>query len=306
MKIKKRRIRNVWNHLSLFKDDEKFYVSLKELEKHKDKLKEIGFNNLAVGEKLLPLAVGPVSTYNAEGRYNIFKDQPKETVYKYVYREWKAWGRNETYSGYYDMPYERYPREFVEPPSVELTIVGTDEGKLLISDVIVKTKDNEDRIKHLINLFLELFGECELLDEGLAPPIPIKTINLNWEILPQGRYPWDKVKGIVNDMIQKRSESEQKVIRKCIKTITSYEPEFVAVGKGGFSNYQIYGFPEKNLYLLESTIEGNATYVFRENWEDLSKLTKREILSNELHEDRIIHSEGWESRVRSLLDKKYF
>lgn len=301
MKIKKRRIRNVWDYTSLINDDHKFYITLSNLEKHKDKLKEIGFDNLVIGEKILPLSLGPVSDYNAEGRYNIRRDLPKETKYKYVYREWKPWGRNETYSGYYDIPYERYPREFIEPPCEELTIVGKDDEKLLISDAVVKTKSNENRIRHLINLFLELFGECELLNEDLVPPIQIKTISLNWNVLPEGRYPWDKVKGLINEIIQKSNESEQKVVRKCVKTITSFVPEFVAVGKGGFSSYLVFGFPEKNLYLLESEREGNATYVFRENWENLSKLTKREILSDELHEDRIIHSEEWESRVRWLL-----
>ena len=63
----------------------------------------------------------------------------------------------------------------------------------------------------------------------------------------------------------------------------------------------IFGFPHKNLHILESMYFGNATYVFDERWEELSKMTKAEILDQRLQTDRVIHEEGWENRVRNLL-----
>ena len=76
----------------------------------------------------------------------------------------------------------------------------------------------------------------------------------------------------------------------------------IAQGRGGFSGYIVFGFPRKNLYVLESLYYGNATYVFRENWEKLSQLSKAVILSGNLQTARIVHQPGWEKEVRHLLD----
>lgn len=42
----------------------------------------------------------------------------------------------------------------------------------------------------------------------------------------------------------------------------------------------------KNLFVLESTHLDNATYVLKSNWQELSQLTKREILRCELYQHR--------------------
>jgi hypothetical protein len=81
----------------------------------------------------------------------------------------------------------------------------------------------------------------------------------------------------------------------------SEETDFVAIGQAGFAGYIIFGFPGKNRYLLESIQPNNATYVFAENWESLSQMTKAEILKQNLHADRIIHREGWPVRVHRTL-----
>lgn len=74
------------------------------------------------------------------------------------------------------------------------------------------------------------------------------------------------------------------------------------MGQGGFNDYLLFGFPNKNIYVLESIRFGNATYVFDRNWEELSQLSKKEILDNDLHVNRIIHIEGWEQNVNDLLN----
>ena len=102
--------------------------------------------------------------------------------------------------------------------------------------------------------------------------------------------------------MKKTSEQNQVVITYRLTTITDFEPEFVAIGRAGFSGYLIFGFPKKNLFVLESLYSGNATYVFAEKWEGLSKLTKAEILQGKLQKDRIIHRENWESQINNILE----
>jgi hypothetical protein len=57
----------------------------------------------------------------------------------------------------------------------------------------------------------------------------------------------------------------------------------------GFNGYIVFGYADLGLFVLESLEHGNATYVFGQDWEQLSALTKKEILHGGLQEERIIH-----------------
>lgn len=41
---------------------------------------------------------------------------------------------------------------------------------------------------------------------------------------------------------------------------------------------------------------------FGKNWEELSKLTKAEILKENLQDVRIIHNNNWQQEIRDLLE----
>ncbi len=92
------------------------------------------------------------------------------------------------------------------------------------------------------------------------------------------------------------------MVENRLETINNYGPTFVAIGDGGFHGYVIFGFPEHGLFLLESSFEGNATYVFGERWEALSQLTKKEILAGNLQTARVIHrAVSWHGEIRQML-----
>ena len=63
----------------------------------------------------------------------------------------------------------------------------------------------------------------------------------------------------------------------------------------------VFGFPKKGIYLLESVHLGNATYIFGDDWEKLSKLSKKEILDENLHKDRIVHRKLWHFNIMKIL-----
>jgi hypothetical protein len=75
----------------------------------------------------------------------------------------------------------------------------------------------------------------------------------------------------------------------------------MAVGVGGFKDYVVFGFTEKDKYVLESPSLGNATYVLDGNWQEVSVLTKKEIIEEGLHEERVIHNRSWPRRVRQIV-----
>lgn len=268
----------------------------------------IGFDStLEFGETVLPAAKGSVTRFNAQGKNIPLKELPKERVYCQGEWKWKQFcGRNEyeEMSKIVDIPYSRYQREYIEPPSLELTIVGdASGGKLIAAPQIIFNAESEGLITHAVNLFLEIFGMCELRNENLSSIISAQIKKLNWDILPKGRKPWGDLRALISPVINDLPEGNKAVIEKRFESINVFEPEFVAVGRAGFSGYLVFGFPEKSLFILECTQINNATYVIEKNWEQLSGLTKAEILNNKLHKQRVMHCKSWFGEINKLLSK---
>lgn len=309
MIITKKRIMGT-SCLSCIQSGKKIRFGICNIERFYEKLIEIGFTkDLNVGETVLPAPIGSVSFRNAEGIYVPNKTKEKETLYRTV--EWtrKQWaGRGETVevTDFVDIPYKRYPRVFIEPQSVKISILETPSmGKIILSPEIIFSKNNEKRIVHIVNLLLEIFGECQVFDENIADIKRVKLIKLDWEILPQGEVPWNQLKKYVTPLIQKVKKSTQKVVEERMRFLNTFEPDFKAYGNAGFSGYIIWGYTDKKLFILESYLLNNATYVFETDWDRFSKLTKAQILNNKLQKKRIIHTKEteWKDAIKELFSE---
>jgi len=306
--IRKKRINNLKSNIGFVEEGTTIVVGITIREDHEQVLTRIGFSFPPnVGDTLLPpTSFGPVSKVNAEGKYIIHKDRPKETAYRQIEWTWEQWAGpydTETQSRLVDVPYKRYPRTRVLPYSIELTIQSNSANQLvLVSPLIDYTDENEDKLKHILNLFLEIFGECQIFTEDLDEIMKAPLRRLNWELLPEGFMPWEQLQQHLNPIINAVPKGNQPFIIHRFEKINGFNPDFYATGKAGFWGYIIFGFEDKNIYVCESIHYGNATYVFAEDWEELSKKTKAEILDNNLQEDRIIHRVGsWDRRINELL-----
>lgn len=293
IKLKQTRLKSLKKYSPLITG--KKLIVCAELLGQESRAKKIGLSQkLEQGESVLPAVIGPATRFNAEGKEKVRKDLPKETHYNSI--EAPNWG--DSYYGTHtvDLPYQKYPRDFIEPLGIEVKISN---GKV-ISPVFEFPRD-EEKITHTINLFLEIFGECELLDENFEDFIKVPAKKLNWEILPVGEMPWERLHRSLKPHLEKLNIKEKLACEDRIKTLQSHKPTFTARGAAGFSGYLIFGFKEKNLYICESIWHGNAIYVFNENWEELSQKTKAEILRRGLQKGRIIHYENWKEKVGDLL-----
>ena len=306
MIISGKRKRKLDKRLLSLVEGEKVIVGLAFNEDIISLLPRIGFTDiLNEGETVLPIYNGPISNFNSEGKYLIHRDQPMETAYRqreWTWEQWAGYHETETRTEIVDVPYKRYPRTFISPSSVELSIVKNSENKrYVVAPEQILDLSNPDKLLHIINLFLEIFGYCEVLSKDLKSYVLKNLQRLNWEILPPGKWPWNKIKDKILPIIKQTNRQKQVVIEYRLKVITKFNPEFSAIGRAGFRGYLIFGFPEKNIYALESLFTGNATYIFEENWEYLSKLTKAEILKESLQKDRIIHRKKWDHHINDLL-----
>ena len=300
MRIQQSRIQNPQTFLHSLPNGSRFQVILTNLEAHSTRLQKIGFSSeLRPGEKLLPKVSGPISRFNADGKDVPQKDQPKETCYKTVFT--RIFGRSWQYV---TRAYERYPRVHYDAPEEELTIEVRNGQKVLISRELEYQPNQMDEIKHTINLFLELFGECDILSDVLVQLHAFNIERRNWRVLPQGEYPWEKAKDVLQNVTKMLPAWKREIVDARFELVTNFNPTRIVIGEAGFDGYVIFCFEKQNLYLLESRYTGNATYVFGENWERLATLTKKEILNGQLQLNRIVHTEGWPMKISSLFPSR--
>lgn len=299
MRISQRRIRHADSFLKGVDNQANFYVGLIGLQDFQIKLQKIGLSpNAVIGEQVLPTIIGPITRFNSNGKQIIRRDLPKEIAYREA--EINIFGRGEYRTVY--IPYERYQREPIPAPCIELTVVnGADNNPILVSKLLNNHTNNYGVIKHIINLFLEIFGECEILQENLLPAFNVPITRLNWSVLPTGNYPWQVLQPTIQGVINVVNQQRRNIVQRRFQVVSEFNPNFVAVGNAGFRGYVVFGFANKNFFVLESIYSGHATYILGANWPQLSQLTKEEILNQNLHLNRFIHNDQWEHQVRNLL-----
>jgi hypothetical protein len=301
MYINQKRVMNVDNLLLEFKDGEEVCIILNNANNYSKRLKEIGFSVLDIGSTILPKKVGSVSRYNADGKYKLLREEPKEPYCIDRDITFLAYGKHEV-TKLVTFTYKRYQRKLISAPTQELSIVlDKDNKKIISSNKIINNKENKKLIKHIINLFLELFGECQLVDKNLISRIKTPIKKLNWNIMPKGKMPWKELEKQLTQTTNIGSSKNYKEIYARINYINSFEPDFIATGNGGFNDYLVLGFEDKNLFVLENRLPKNATYIFKKEWEEMTKLSKAEILAENLQEDRIIHSSNWKDKIKKYL-----
>lgn len=252
------------------------------------------------GDSFIPAASGKISDYNANGKVVVRKDLPKVKETRSSWRTWQDWHGYE-HSGIQSRTYEIYPRDLILPPSEYLTALPGPDGLMLCSRPIKFSVEDAESVLHLVNLFAELFGSFNVFNEALELSASTTVKRLNWKLLPPGKYPFARAKTVLSEFLSLLGDSDRPVVEDRIKAITKYEPDFLAVGLGGFKDYVVFGFTEKNRYVLESPRLGNATYIFDKNWPELSVKTKKEILDGSLHEARLIHGHRWHREIASVV-----
>ena len=264
------------------------------------KLTGSGFEGLQAHDVLLPSTVGKTSRVNSEGSYIIHRDQPKERRLvgrrEWTREEWAGRGQTNTITEEVDIYRECYPRTFIPPPGVELTVVEHDGQLFAVSPTCIWQQTSNLEVIHTLNLMLELFGETEVRHGDLTSFLPPHTRRVNWVLLPPG----NGMAGItahVQGLINRTAPSFRAPIMSRLTYLASRNPADVYLGQGGFHAYVAYVFPGTGMTVLESVMPANATYIFQGNWQAVSHLTKTEILAGHHHHDRIFHDATWENRL---------
>ncbi|WP_374619369.1 hypothetical protein [Pandoraea sp.] len=306
--IVERKTRDINRYLSHIPDGQEYYLGVQLLPEHTRRLEALGFSSPAVvGERVLPPARGPASRRNANGFDIVHRDQPMETAYRQIswtYSQWHGKEKVEV-TQVTDVPYNRYPRTRVAPYSIEFVLSTAPHGRHCIVTGPFRRVDTATVVAtNTANMLVEQLGAFEVLDSSMSPSADIPVRRLNWRLLPAGENPWATAWPALENFIRKGRGKSRQVIAARFETVGEFNPEFIAVGLGGFGDYVVFGFPSKGICVLESCYTNNATYVLSHaNWEAISQMTKAQILEASAHEIRLIHDRAWFEAIAEVLSR---
>lgn len=298
MIIKKKRIRNVSRYLWEFNPGDIFYVATPLTEAELSALRnKYGLQDDFQGR--IPIPRGTYSARNANGRWNILKDRPKEPrVFEHSYHviDWNG----DHHYGICHQTRMCYQRKLIPPQELSFSI----EDKVLYSPKLVNTISDYERIQLAINLMLEMVGHCEIWSSEKVPVTPPETVKvLPWEILRAGTRDKCELNTYIEKTVERKSTLQAAAIRNRHEYLQAQQPDFFAIGTQNFFGYVVYGFSNLRLYVFECNQPNNATYLFTGDWQSASKLTKTEILAGHVQDARIFHTERWHENIRNSIGR---
>jgi hypothetical protein len=269
-------------------------------------------NEVKFEERIMPnQRAGRFSRINIEGVTVVRKDLPMITKTFSIeapnYGDWS--------NGSHDVEWDRevYQREFIGPKELELEIElldrETKDGKRVfvfkfhIDEVLNRTERNfEDDLFSNLNLLQENVGAADVFPATATREDYLKTIFVDWEILPPGKRD-DIVSRILSGYRSPTTELQKKLLAR-YDQLNKLKPIAFINGTSGFQRYFGAKFSDK-LVAFENIEYGNAMYVMYDQWEELSKKSRLELLGgSRTGFDRIVHTAGWEEKFSELIRDK--
>lgn len=129
------------------------------------------------------------------------------------------------------------------------------------------------------------------------------TITLDWQIFPSGTAD-EIVAKFAGSARPGNTPDFEEHVRARVSLFESFDPTNYIQGQGGFGSY--FGAQFANdLVVFENLRYGNAVYLLYQNWDDVSRRSRLDLLrDHDAHFDRVIHTGGWEDRLTALLHDK--
>lgn len=259
-------------------------------------------------ERVVPRAdVGRQSRVNVEGKSIIRRDLPK--VIKTIDIETPNFGDWSNGSHTVSWDREVYQRDDVDPKELAIAIEllaqeALDESiyvfKFEIDEVLNrKAKKFQDQLLYALNLLQENVGAVDVLVSDASQAEYLKTIYVNWELLPPGSRD-EALSRILSGIRSSTPDLREKLVQR-YELLSRMKPEAFINGTSGFRRYFGAKF-SNNLVVFENLDYGNAVYVMHQGWESLSKLSRTELLRGS-HDGfhRVVHRPGWESKLRTIV-----
>ncbi len=173
-------------------------------------------------------------------------------------------------------------------------------ANMLLQAHEIETRTNESSIvrtrrKVVDSLSRDFDRRHHLLSEVMRVP---------WTMLPMGEGGIAQLTHYVREF--QRRHPERRMHPERFDFAWSLEPTKVYMGNDEFEGYLALVFSHSGKVLLEHPEEGNAAYVFNENWRELSRLSKSVLLQRYCGSfERVLHREtgDWRAVIKQLVGR---
>lgn len=204
-----------------------------------------------------------------------------------------------------------YQHQVFEPQgmTIEVTILDDRGGdhivvKFALGPLINRSMPEfELMLLWSINVLQENVGATGVFASDASAEDYKATIALDWQIFPPGTA--DEIVARLAGSARPGNRPDfEKHVRDRVRLFESFDPNNYIRGQGGFGSYFGAQFAD-DLVVFENLRYGNAVYLLYQNWNDVSRRSRLDLLRDQdAHFDRVVHTQGWEERLKALLHDK--
>lgn len=253
---------------------------------------------------LPPAAMGRYSTRNREGWTVVHRDLPKVSETRYIETpNFGDWSRG---SHTIALKREVFQRDYVDPPECKILVELLNQGeteaifKFVVDIPLDPTESSfDEQLLFALNLLQENVGAADVLPADATTESLLSTLGLEWKIFPPGTA--DEVVRRVVAAMRSPSAEQQKLVRERVVMFNALRPQQFLQGQGGLNSYVGALFAD-DLVVFENVRYGNALYVLFEDWADVSKRSRIDLLrARNVKFERFVHSPGWQKRFEDFI-----
>lgn len=258
-------------------------------------------------EILPPVESGRYSRWNFHGRWLVHRHLPK------VPKEFEFEAQSGDGPGTHTVSYTRlvFPRSFRAPRELVLKplLLGKTEGvdpvwkvAVLVGETVKKSSaEFRDQLLFNLNLIQENVGSGTVFSKSPEQAELTESTVVDWELLPEGARNDEMLAKLLPRDPRKRLEAAQRYEARR-QLLSTMKPKRWVIGTSGFRRYFGALFQD-DLVALENVEYGNALYVLKGPWEDLSKLSRLELWGRSDNVARVVHVPGWEDRAMAVIGR---
>lgn len=253
---------------------------------------------------------GRASKTNSKGKEVVRRDLPK--VLKTYSVELPSWGsRSHTHTVYMDRLV--YLRDYYPPRfnSIEISLLNKEMGDetfyvlkfRVLGSLDIEDFDFDSDLLHHLNLLQENVGNVDIFEAHATDEEYLGTEYLDWEIFPPGEMEqvFSKIAGGRRNI----SGSVMARLEERYKFLLSLSPTAIIRGTNGFKNYFGAKFGEE-LVVFENIDYGNAIYILNQDWKELSKLSRLQLMKTKAESmKRIVHTKDWKGALEKGIKGKW-
>jgi len=261
-------------------------------------------------ERVMPdLAFGRASRRNAQGQEIVRKDLPMVSkTFSAEAPNWGDWG-----NGSHDVYWDRdvYQRDFTPPKELEISValLAAEPGddpvfvfRFRIEEVLDRNAGGfEAELLGNLNLLQENTGAADVFAADADSAAYLGTISVSWEILPPGEL-GEMLARVLSKFRDPNKQLREKLLDR-LNFLETLKPIAYISGTSGFQRYFGAKLAE-NVVVFENLDYGNAIYVMFEDWEELSKRSRLDLLRNRgkvARFERVVHRKGWKDALLEII-----